>query len=142
MSFQLQPQLFRVVAKTQAPEMRSLGSNKVLNFTLVPYYSKDNEVTPWIKGELWNKDAEKWENNLNHADVLLLSGSLYLGENKNSTDDTKLMPYFNLRIDGYSMKKVTVEKVVAANQEPTPATEDVIAARIAASDEDDLDLDF
>jgi hypothetical protein len=52
------------------------------------------------------------------------------------------MPYFNLRIDGYSMKKVTVEKVVAANQEPTPATEDVIAARIAASDEDDLDLDF
>jgi single-stranded DNA-binding protein len=146
MTIKLETQLFRVVAKTQQPELKVFGSNKVLNFTLVPIYSKDGEATPWIKGELWNKDAEKWENNLHHSDVLMLSGSLTINDNKNSTEETKLMPYFNLRIDGFNMRKVTVEKTVASNQEATQATEDVIAARIAANsdDEDSVpdELDF
>lgn len=131
-------QLFRVVAKAQAPEYKQVGGSSLLTFTVVPnWVVQDKEATIWYKAELWSKDADKFVNQIEHNDTLLLSGSLSIRPNVNSTDDNKLMPYFSIRVNGYSMKKVQVQKFEQSDSTPTQATEDIIAAKIAASSEDE-----
>jgi hypothetical protein len=139
MPIDIQSQLFRVVAKSQAPEHKQVGGSSLLEFTMVPYWTvKDKEATIWYKGQLWNKDADKFVGQIEHNDVLLISGSLNITPNTKSTDEVKLMPYFSIRINGYSLKKVDVQKFEQSGSTPTQATEDIIAAKIAASSEDEI----
>lgn len=143
MPIQLQPQLFRVVSKNNAPKVRHFENNSVLNFTVVPVYSKDadKEQTLWIQCAVWGtKNVEKWATNIEHNDILLIAGSFEICPNPKSTDDNRLMGYPSLNADAFSMRKVQpVALPKPGDTQPTQATEEVVAAKIAASSSDELD---
>ena len=139
----LETQLYRVISSKGGSPVPitsdMVGSTPCLSFTVVPYWTKEKEAKVYYKAQIWGeKDVDKWEGAIAHGNTLLLNGSLEITPNKNSTDEVKLMPWFNIRVNSFGLKKVEVQKLEPT--EATAATEDVIAARIAATTEADSDV--
>jgi hypothetical protein len=145
MGKQLAPALYRVIAKSQAPEFKQVGGKSLLTFTIVPDWVPDKEAKVFYKAQLWGKDADKWNGNLENADVIFAGGTEVITENVKSVlegdEKVRYFPYIAINLDGYSMKKVQIQKL-DSNATPTQATEDIIAAKIAASSEEEDQMPF
>jgi hypothetical protein len=86
----LAPQGFRVVAKTQPPEvLTSKKGNQYLRVTLVPYLTKsdapNNELTLWVRATVFADTLPV----LDHNDFVIASGKLELSKGQTYEEDGK-----------------------------------------------------
>ena len=144
--------MFRL-AMREAPELRTVNTKKgevsVLNLTVVPNYTPEDKVTPWIKVTLWASQAEGYAPIIAQAMAdgtklkANISGTLQFSSYQidafDANGDPKTIVKMSPEITSLNGFRLINEIYPARdNEAQSSAASDIVAAASSKADTDDI----